>query len=97
MARSTLPTFVPKASLKSKSGEHLIPGLALVPLAGTTELNVFLTGGCGDPRRWIRGKLDGSGRFGNLAEAEHAALVQDSYLAKRADHYVVIGRGSLFD
>jgi hypothetical protein len=74
----------------------MIPATALVPCRGTSQLMVFQTGGCADVGKWMHGKFRGTGMFENLDEAL-ATCGEASYLMKRADHYVVVHRGGLFD
>jgi hypothetical protein len=93
MPKAKLPTFKP-----SPDRPHMLPAIAVVPLyRGADVFNVFMTGGCENPKQWMRGSLDGETTFDSFAEVLAAAERRDSYVVRRADHFLVIVRGGLFD
>lgn len=85
-------TFQPVASLGA-----MIPGTAFAPLPGTSIVNVFLTGGCADPAKWIHGAFNGARSFADLEEADLSALCEGGHIVRHRDYYLFIAYGGLFD
>ena len=80
------------------AANSMIPALVAVPPThGDIGFLVYLTGGSPDVSLWRRGYFDGAHQFTNLRELEISCKYADSYLMKRADHYVIIKRNGLFD